>query len=136
MQRVGGNMLRGNVKVMAARFVAVTVLIAGVTAAGHAADPKQPGKVTLLRTPDKGIQPQVAVDDKGIVHLIYFSGQDGAGDIFYVRSEDGGGKFSRPLRVNSQPGSAIATGNIRGAHLAVGKKGRVHVAWMGSGKAE
>src|SRR5262249_21094513 len=37
---------------------------------------------------------------------------------------------------NSQPGSAIATGNIRGAHLAVGKNGRVHVAWMGSGKAE
>src|SRR5262249_20447454 len=51
------------------------------------------------------------------------------------RSRDGGGEFSRPLRVNSQPGSTIATGNIRGAHLAVGKNGRAHVAWMGSGQA-
>ncbi|MGH7225642.1 MAG: hypothetical protein ACRELF_20690, partial [Gemmataceae bacterium] len=38
-----------------------------------------------------------------------------------------------PLRVNSVQGSAIAIGNIRGAHLAVGKGGRVHVAWNSSG---
>lgn len=97
---------------------------------------KQPSSVRLLRTPGKGIQPQVAVDTKGVVHLIYFSGKDTDGDIFYVRSEDGGKKFSEPLQVNSQPGSAMAIGNIRGAHLAVGKNGRVHVAWNGSGKAE
>jgi hypothetical protein len=36
------------------------------------------------------------------------------------------------LRVNSQQGSAIAAGAIRGAHLAVGRNGRVHVAWNGS----
>src|SRR5207253_4479287 len=46
-----------------------------------------------------------------------------------------GETFSEPLRVNRHPGSAIAIGNIRGAHLAVGKNGRVHVAWMGSSKA-
>jgi len=68
--------------------------------------------------------------------MIYYRGEDGGGDIFYVRSEDGGAKFSRALQVNSEPNSAIATGNIRGAHLAIGKKGRVHVAWCGSGKAE
>ncbi len=45
-------------------------------------------------------------------------------------------KFSKPLRVNSQPGSAIAIGSIRGAHLALGKANRVHVAWNGSNKAE
>lgn len=103
---------------------------------GPAADRKPHGNVTLLRTPGHGIQPQAVVDDQGVVHLIYFSGEAGNGDIFYVRSEDRGGKFSHPLRVNSHPGSAIATGNIRGAHLALGKKGRVHVAWMGSGKSE
>src|SRR5215469_13597048 len=93
------------------------------------------GKVTLLRTPDKGIQPQTVVDAKGVVHMIYFAGEPGHGDNFYVRSDDGE-KFSRPLRVNSHADSAIAVGNIRGAHLAVGKAGRVHVAWMGSDKAE
>jgi hypothetical protein len=38
--------------------------------------------------------------------------------------------------VNSQPESAIAAGTIRGAQLAIGKAGRVHVAWNGSQNAE
>ena len=92
-------------------------------------------KVRTQRVPAGGIQPQVAVDGKGVVHLIYFRGQAGAGDVFYVHSTDAGRTFSRPLQVNRHPGSAIAVGNIRGAHLAVGKNGRIHVAWMGSDKA-
>jgi hypothetical protein len=94
------------------------------------------GKVALLRVPARGIQPQVAVDAKGVVHLIYFRGEPGHGDIFYVNSHDRGESFSAPLRVNSQSGSVIAIGTIRGAHLAIGKNSRVHVAWNGSGKAE
>jgi hypothetical protein len=90
------------------------------------------GRVTLLRTPYGGIQPQAAVDDAGVLHLIYFGGEPGAGDVFYVRREPGQENFSAPLRVNSQPGSVIATGTVRGAHLAVGQGGRVHVAWMGA----
>ncbi|MCI0464158.1 MAG: sigma-70 family RNA polymerase sigma factor [Gemmataceae bacterium] len=122
-----------------AALLAYHGLAAGPPAAHAREEPEkreQPAKVTLLRAPEKGIQPQAAVDGKGVVHLIYFRGEPGNGDIFYVRSDDGGARFSRPLRVNSQPGSAIATGNIRGAHLAFGKNGRVHVAWMGSRKAE
>src|SRR5262245_43348695 len=100
----------------------VTVLLLGVILlACHAlAAPDEPqkvepaAKVTLLRVPDRGIQPQLAVDAKGIVHLIYFRGEPMHGDVFYVRSEDGA-RFSRLLRVNSQPGSVIATGTIRGA---------------------
>src|SRR5262249_3919979 len=69
-------------------------------------------------------------------HLIYFNGDASAGDVFYVTSKDYGGKFSNPLQVNSKPGSVIAVGNVRGAHLALGQKGRVHVAFMGSNKAE
>jgi hypothetical protein len=93
------------------------------------------GKVTLLRVPNGGIQPQAMVDANGVVHLIYFAGDPRAGDIFYVRSKDGE-RFSPPLRVNNEPASAIAVGNIRGAHLALGKGARVHVAWMGSDKAK
>jgi hypothetical protein len=110
--------------------------ISAATVAEPAAKAEQPSRVTVLRVPNQGLQPQVAMDGKGIVHLIYFRGDAAAGDIFYVHSEDGGTTFSSPLRVNSQPGSAIAIGNIRGAHLAVGKNGRVHVAWNGSDKAE
>src|SRR5260221_13134768 len=61
------------------------------------AKPKESGKVTLLRVPDKGIQPQVTVDRKGIVHLIYFKGEPAAGDIFYVHA-GADRKFSKPLR--------------------------------------
>jgi hypothetical protein len=90
-------------------------------------------QVKLVRVPDRGIQPQVAVDGAGVVHLIYFRGEAAHGDVFYARSADEGATFSRPLRVNSERGSAIAIGNIRGAHLALGKNDRIHVAWTGSG---
>jgi hypothetical protein len=93
-------------------------------------------QVELKRVPDGGIQPQVVVDPQGIVHLIYFKGDAGKGDLFYVKSSDAGQTFSRPIRVNSQSGSAIATGNIRGGQIAVGKEGRLHVAWNGSMQAE
>src|SRR5437773_2137483 len=88
-------------------------------------------RVTFVRTPDGGIQPQAAVDSKGVVHLIYYKGESGGGDIFYVRQQPGQETFSKPIQVNSQPKSAMAAGTIRGAQLAIGKNGRVHVAWNG-----
>ncbi len=88
-------------------------------------------RVKLVRTPESGIQPQAAVDSKGVVHLIYYKGEGGGGDIFYVRQVPGQETFSKPIQVNSQPKSAMAAGTIRGAQLAVGKNSRVHVAWNG-----
>jgi hypothetical protein len=94
--------------------------------------------VRLVRVPNRGIQPQAAVDTEGTVHMIYLGDEPGAANVYYVRKAAGseGDSFSKPLRVNSQPGSAIAIGSIRGAHLALGKANRVHVAWNGSGTAE
>jgi hypothetical protein len=89
------------------------------------------GKVMLLRTPNGGLQPQAALDERGVLHLVYFTGEPQRGDIYYVRRDAGKSEFTSPLRVNSEPGSAVAVGTIRGAHLAVGKNGRVHVAWNG-----
>lgn len=94
-----------------------------------------PPAVTTLRVPDGGVQPQVVTDGK-TVHLIYLKGDPQRSDIFYIRSIDDGVTFSPPVRVNSGPGSAIAMGTVRGAHLALGRNGRLHVAWMGSGSAE
>src|SRR5690242_2804350 len=91
--------------------------------------------VRTVSVPSRGIQPQVVVSE-GVVHLIYFAGDPKHGDVFYARSEDFGGAFSSPLRVNSQEGSAIATGAIRGAQISIGKRNRVHVAWNGSDAAE
>lgn len=101
-----------------------------ITAAAWAASSERPGDVRVQRVPDGGIQPRVAVAADGAIHIIYFSGDPAAGDIFYVRN------FGKPMRVNSHPGSAIAVGNIRGPQLALGRNGRVHVAWNGSKDAE
>src|SRR5262249_45266609 len=68
-------------------------------------------------------------------HLLYFKGEPKAGDLFYCRREPGKSEFGKPLKVNSQAGSVIAIGTIRGGQIAVGKNGRVHVAWNGSGQA-
>src|SRR5438046_4166372 len=75
--------------------------------------------ITPLRTPHNGIEPQLATYSVGTLHLIYFKGDDRHGDIFYARSTDGGTTFSPPLRVNSQPDSAVAIGAVRGATLAI-----------------
>lgn len=95
----------------------------------------QDRQVTVAKTPHGGIQPQMVVDGKGAVHLLYFKGEPKAGNLFYSRREPGKADFSAPLKVNSQDGSAVATGTIRGGQIAVGKNGRVHVAWNGSGQA-
>lgn len=92
--------------------------------------------VDLVRVPDGGIQPDLVIDPKGIVHLVYLTGEPAGANVFYVRSSDDGRTFSKPVRVNSLDGSAIATGTIRGAQIAIGRNGRVHVAWNGSDKAQ
>ena len=91
--------------------------------------------VRLLRVPHDGIQPEAIVDGHGVLHLLYFSGAPASGNLFYVRSSDGGTTFSAPVRVNSQDGSAVAAGTIRGGQLALGREGRVHVVWNGSDAA-
>jgi hypothetical protein len=92
-------------------------------------------RVTRMRAPDGGVQPQAVVDARGVMHMVYLKGEPGASDLFYVRSAPGTERWTTPLRVNSVPGSAIAAGTIRGAHLALGKADRVHVVWNGSGRA-
>ena len=113
----------------------MTLACAGALTA-WGAEKEATDRIRVHRLPGGGLQPQVAIDEQGILHLTYFSGDPRQGNVFYVKSGDGARTFSQPLQVNSQPGSAIATGTIRGAQLALGKAGRVHVAWNGSGDAQ
>ena len=112
-------------------FFWLAVLFVSPVAASFAADSSAP--VKLVRTPDGGLQPQALVDGKGTLHLVYLKGDPKACDVYYARRAAGETNFSAPLRVNSEPGSAIAVGTIRGAQFALGRNGRVHVAWNGSG---
>jgi hypothetical protein len=109
---------------------AALAMAAALCCLGNNSNPVLPA-VSTIRVPNGGIQPQV-VEHDGVVHMIYFLGDAEKGDLFYVRSKDYGRTFSSPMRVNRDAGSAIAVGNIRGAQLAVGRNGRVHVAWNGT----
>ena len=114
--------------------LAMGALGAGITGT-DAPRAAAPPTVDVQRVPHAGLQPEIAIGRDGVIHLVYFTGTPAAGDLFYVSSADGGRTFSGSLRVNSQPGSAIATGTIRGAQIAAGPDGRVHVAWNGSDTA-
>ncbi len=92
--------------------------------------------MTILKTPDGGIQPQAAIDEQGVIYLIYFKGDPAGGDLFYTHCEPDADRFARPVRVNSQPGSAIAIGTIRGGQIVLGREGRIHVAWNGANGAQ
>ncbi|HMF19210.1 MAG TPA: hypothetical protein VKE98_18515, partial [Gemmataceae bacterium] len=119
-----------NIFAPAGVILALALLPMGVMNGGD----KQAKKVILVKTPNGGIQPQALLDAKGVLHLLYFKGDPAAGDLFYWRRGADDARASN-IRINSQPGSAIAVGTIRGGRLALGKDNRVHVAWNGSGKA-
>jgi hypothetical protein len=108
-------------------------MLALLVVAGAMADTGSSGppRVSIVRVPDGGIQPQAAVDGNATVHIVYFKGDPAHGDLFYARVGPDG-RVSSAVRVNSQAESAIATGNVRGGRIAIGRNGRVHVAWMGS----
>lgn len=90
------------------------------------------GAIELLRVPHGGVQPQAVTDERGTIHLVYLAGEAAMSEVFYVSRAVGAKEFSAPIRVNSVAGSAIATGTVRGAQLAIGQRGRVHVVWNGS----
>ncbi len=92
-------------------------------------------QITLLRTPHGGIQPQTELDRDGVLHMIYFKGDASAGDIEYVERQPGAQDFSRPIRVNSEPRSAVAIGTVRGPQIAIGRNGRAYAIWFGSQKS-
>jgi hypothetical protein len=87
--------------------------------------------VTVVALPEGGIQPQAVVDATGIIHVLYFSGDPAAGDLYYA-TLTAQGKWSVPVLVNSIRGSALAAGSVRGAQLSLSPSGVVHAAWHGS----
>lgn len=100
-------------------------------AAGCAPPESFPARLVIEPVPGGGIQPQLAAGPDGIVHAVYFTGDPARGDIDYAtRSTDG--IWSPAVRVNTLAASAVALASVRGAQIAIGRNGRVHVVWNGS----
>ncbi len=105
---------------------AALLLLPLLTCPASAADAR------LERVPEGGVQPQAVVQTDGTVHLVYLRGDPGGCDLRYTRRAGGAKTWEPPLTVNSVPRSAVAAGTIRGAQLAAGRDGRVHVVWNGA----
>jgi hypothetical protein len=115
-------------KIITSNFIHILAALALGSAAGASPSPE----VIVLRTPDDGIQPVAEADTAGNVHLLYFRGEPAHGNLFYTVRRQGADQFEPAVRVNTQDDCAIAIGTIRGAQLAIGRDGYIHVAWMGS----
>jgi hypothetical protein len=90
-----------------------------------------PPNVEVLRLPDHGMQPRIALADDGSIHLTYLTGHPQSSDVQYQRRPAEAPAFSAPVRVNSESGSAIASGAVRGCDIAL-ENSRVHIIWNGS----
>lgn len=95
----------------------------GAAAALHA-------EVRVENVPERGLQPEVAVDSNSVVHLVYLRGDPKAADIRYT-SRLPGREWRASKTVNTTPGTAVALGSIRGPQIALGAQATVHVVWNG-----
>jgi hypothetical protein len=89
-------------------------------------------ELRVERVPENGLQPDALTDGSGRTHLIYLTGDPKFSDIQCVTRPSPSEPWSRPIRVNSQPGSAVAIGTVRGARLTLASSNRVCVVWNGS----
>ena len=107
-------------------FCALAVALAlGTPAfAGSLFAAKSPAVIIVLISPNC-LVPDVAVDAKGVVHMVY--GLDH--HAHYARATDQGATFSPPVRIDSE-GQVETKMGERGPKLTVGSDGVIHVAWM------
>jgi hypothetical protein len=109
-----------------AALLAVIVMALPGAAQRQAKPASDAPAVTAARLPDGGIVPDVALDGRGVLHLVYGSGMDA----WYAQSGDYGRTFGAPVRLNTRLGT-VTVGGERGPKIAIGKDGVIHVAWQG-----
>jgi hypothetical protein len=74
--------------------------------------------------------PKLAVDSRGILHLVYAESAGGAFDryhIRYTRSTDGGRSFEAPREISAPPSAPAASSAF--PHLALDGSDRLYVLW-------
>ena len=81
-------------------------------------------EVHKVRPPEGAIAPDVAVDAKGVIHMVYGSGENA----FFVRSQNNGMTWSTAVKVNDGAKVSTTMGE-RGPKIAIGQDGAIHVVW-------
>jgi hypothetical protein len=88
--------------------------------AAEAAPP--PDAVQVVRAPAGCFVPDVVVDRKGVLHMVYALNRNA----YYLRSADNGGTFTEPVQVNSEGSVEFKMGE-RGPKLAVGSDDKFYI---------
>jgi hypothetical protein len=100
--------------------------LAGIPGAAHATDStvRQP-QVHVVSTPADSFVPDVVMDGKGVVHMVYARNRNAE----YVRSSDNGATWSKPVIVNAEGTVEFKMGE-RGPKLALGRDRTINVVWV------
>src|SRR4051812_49761190 len=78
--------------------------------------------VTVTRTPDGGIQPQVAVDSAGAAPFVFFYSGAGGGGYFFSRRKTDEQKILETVERDKPSGRPRATRRRRGPPIAAPRK--------------
>ena|SRR5690242_8998611 len=71
--------------------------------------------------------PQIAVDARGNINIVWLDNSPGNFSVFFSRSSDGGATFSQPSNLSNNPG-----GSASGPQIGVDSNGNIYVAWFDS----
>ncbi|MBI4616524.1 MAG: exo-alpha-sialidase [Planctomycetes bacterium] len=89
------------------------------------------GEVSVIRLPDGGMIPDLALGEDGTLHAVFGRrGGGSGGNAFYARAERPGAAWGEAVRIDSQDGSCTL-GMERGPRIALGKEGTIHALWQG-----
>jgi hypothetical protein len=114
---------------------ALLLLIVALAVAGHPAraehrvtqaETRAAAHVEVVHLPQGGVVPDIALDGRGVLHIVYGKGMDA----YYTQSADGGKTLRAPVRLNRRP-MTVTVGGERGPKLALGKDGVILVLWQG-----
>ena len=81
-------------------------------------------QVYVVPAPADSFVPDVVMDGKGVLHMVYARNKNAE----YVRSEDNGATWTRPVVVNSEGTVEFRMGE-RGPKMTLGGDSTIHVVW-------
>src|SRR5438046_9138140 len=110
---------------MKRRGIAISLtlaVVAGRAVATHStrANASVIPKITVLRTPRGGLQPQTMLDPDGVLHMVHLKGDPSAGDIEWVSRRTSEEDFCTARCVTRQPRGPGRVGTLPRSTVAGG----------------